>query len=102
MATKAKKLPYCIIRCRDAGVHAGELISRKGREVKLRNSRRLWRWWSRFSLSELALEGPRKDKISECRFAASIPSIELLEVCEVIPCSRSAEKSIKAVPDAIK
>jgi hypothetical protein len=100
MPTK-KKNPYVIVRCRDAGVHAGEMVSRKGREVRIKNSRRLWRWWSRFSLSELAMEGPSRP--GECKFATAIPhEIELLEACEILPCTKRGEDGIKAVPDAIK
>ena len=35
---------YVIVRCRDAGVHAGELISYSGRTCELRQARRLWYW----------------------------------------------------------
>lgn len=43
-----------ILRCRNAGVHAGYLKSRENGIVLLENSRRLWHWWSKFSLSGLA------------------------------------------------
>ena len=33
---------YVLIRCRDAGVHAGILVDWEGREVQLKESRRLW------------------------------------------------------------
>lgn len=35
---------YVIVRCRDAGVHAGVLESHQGRECVLTDSRRLWYW----------------------------------------------------------
>jgi hypothetical protein len=96
------KKRYVIVRCRDAGVHAGEFISRKGREVKLVNARRLWRWWSRFSLTELAKEGPLVEKLAENKYSTPSGVIELLDACEVIDCTPEAAKSIKGVPDAIK
>ena len=37
-----KKLPYKIVRTYSAGVFAGEVESRKGQEVVMRNARRLW------------------------------------------------------------
>lgn len=37
-------LDYVIIRTYSAGVHAGYLESRNGKEVTLKNSRRLWYW----------------------------------------------------------
>ena len=100
--TKAKKatkpLPFAIIRCRNAGVHAGEVVSRKGGVLKLKNSRRLWRWWSKATLSELSQEGPVK--VSENKYGCVIPEIDLTEsdVCEVIPCTSAAKAAILAVP----
>ena len=35
---------YVIVRCRDAGVHAGILVSHDGRACELKKARRLWRW----------------------------------------------------------
>ena len=92
---------YVIIRANSAGVHAGILEARKGDRVTIRDSRRLWRWWSRFSLSELANEGVRADKILECRFSApTSESVELRDWCEIRPCSKVSEKSIRGVANA--
>jgi hypothetical protein len=98
-AKKATKpLPFAIVRCRNAGVHAGEVASRKDGILKLKNSRRLWRWWSKATLSELSQEGPVK--ISENKYGCMIPEIDLTEsdVCEVIPCTATAKAAILAVP----
>ena len=35
---------YVIVRCKDAGVHAGYLVSHHDRQCVLRKSRRLWYW----------------------------------------------------------
>ena len=35
---------YVIVRTYSAGVFAGELVSRKGKEVVIKNARRLWYW----------------------------------------------------------
>lgn len=95
------KNKFCIIRCRNAGVHAGTVVSRKGGVLTLKNSRRLWRWWSKATLSELAIEGPLQSKISEQRYGCVLPELALTEsdVCEVIPCSSAAQKAIAAVPE---
>jgi hypothetical protein len=93
----SKKLPYVIIRCRDAGVHAGELVARKGREVVLANSRRLWYWTGAASLSELSVYGSRNP--GGCKFAACIGKIELLEACEVIYTQPAGEKMIREQPE---
>ena len=42
---------YIIIRTYSAGVHAGYLESRDGKEVTLKNSRRPWCWDGAASLS---------------------------------------------------
>jgi len=92
---------YVIVRCRNAGVHAGYLKSRKNGVVRLVNSRRLWRWWSKFTLSGLATCGVLESKISEVRFACTLPKIDLTEsdVCEVIYCTEEAMSSIQSIKD---
>jgi hypothetical protein len=92
----AEGLPYCIIRCRDAGVHAGWLKERVigKREVTLVNSRRLWRWWGK-TLSGLATEGTFAPE--KCKFADEIPEIILLDACEIIKCTEKAMESIRGV-----
>lgn len=87
---------YVIVRCRDAGVHAGILESRQGRECVLTDSRRLWYWkpakgkW----LSAVANHGLHEDsKISE-----PVKRIALTEDCELIECSAIAERSIREIP----
>ena len=92
---------YVIVRCRNAGVHAGHLEGRDENVLRLTNNRRLWRWWSKFTLSELAMTGILKGKESECKFACTLPKLELTasDVCEVIPCTEEAMKSILAIAD---
>ena len=92
---------YVIVRCHNAGVHAGYLVSRKNGVVKLADSRRLWRWWSKFTLSGLAMDGVLKGKESECRFACTLPILDLpdSDVCEVIYCSDAARLSIQGIKE---
>jgi hypothetical protein len=92
---------YVIVRCKNAGVHAGHLKEKNGDFVELENSRRLWRWWSKFTLSGLAMSGILKGKESECRFACELPKLTLItsDVCEIIPCTQEAMKSLKALPE---
>ena len=92
-----KKLPYVIVRTYSAGVHAGILMSRKGKEVVLKNSRRLGYWDGAASLSELAVRGVSKP--GNCKFPAVVPEITLTEAIEIIPCSAEAQKIIAAVPE---
>jgi hypothetical protein len=92
---------YVIVRCRNAGVHAGYLHTRGDGVVCLSNSRRLWRWWSKFTLSGLAMCGVLKGKEDECKFACVLPKLDLTEsdVCEVIYCSKEARISIQSIPE---
>ena len=88
---------YCIIRTYSAGVHAGYVKERDGKEVTLINARRLWRWAGAFTLSEMAMYGVSKP--GECKFATTVPEIILTEAIEIIPCTDIAQKIIQGVSD---
>ena len=86
---------YVIVRCRDAGVHAGVLAWRKGRECELTDARRLWYWkpanGSKF-LSGVAVHGlDASSKVGEPI------NVILTENCEIIRCSSAAASSIKGI-----
>jgi hypothetical protein len=95
MAKKANQ--YVIVRTYSAGVHAGTIISRKCKEVVLKNARRLWYWDGAASLSELAVRGVSMP--GNCKFPAIVPEIILTEAIEIIPCSAAAQKSIEEVAE---
>lgn len=86
------KKPYVIVRTYSAGVFAGYLESRKGQEVKLSDARRLWYWSGAASLSELSVNGVKNP--GACKFPCAVPSIELMQVIEILPISDTAKKSI--------
>jgi len=86
---------YCIIRARDAGVHAGTVRGVDGRSVLLEKARRIWRWKGAFTLSELSLTGPAEGS----RIAAEVATIEILDACEIILCSEEARIRIKETPN---
>lgn len=88
---------YYIVRCNRAGVFAGEIESRQGQEVVLRNCRRLWYWDSACSLSELAEKGTKEP--DKCKFTVTVDRLEVLEAIEIIECTEKAEKSIKGVKE---
>lgn len=90
------KTKYVIVRTYSAGVFAGELESRKGQEVVMRNARRLWKWAGAASLSQLAMEGVSKPK--ECMFPCAVDRVELLQAIEILDVSTVARKSIEGVP----
>jgi len=88
-------LPYVIVRTYSAGVFAGYLKSRKGKEALLLNARRIWKWSGAASLSQLSVDGTSKP--SECKFPCEVAQIELTEVIEVLPVTEKAFNSIKGV-----
>jgi len=92
---KKENLRYVIVRTYSAGVFAGNLESRNGREVVLRSARRIWYWDGAATLSQLAMEGTSKPE--NCKFPCEVNRIELLEVIEIIDCSLKGEESIKSV-----
>lgn len=99
MATKktGKKLPYVIVRCYGAGVHAGELVRIDGDHVELRHSRRIWKWSGAASLSELAVYGAKN--VSECRFAVVVDRALLLSAKEILYCQAAGETMIRSCPE---
>lgn len=90
-------MEYCIIRTYSAGVHAGYVESIDGKNVVLRNSRRLWKWAGAFTLSELSKNGTTMP--NECKFATTIDKITLTEAIEIINCTETARQSIEGVGD---
>lgn len=96
MAKTKTKIRYVIVRTYSAGVFAGELVSRKGRETVLKNARRIWRWAGAASLSQLAMEGTKNP--AECKFPCAVDRVELLETVEILDVTPKARKSIEEVP----
>lgn len=90
-------MKYVIVRTYSAGVFAGFLKSRDGREVVLLDARRLWSWEGAASLSELAMKGTSNP--DECKFPCTVDRVELLEVIEILDCSEKAKKSIDGVKE---
>lgn len=86
-----------IIRTYSAGVHFGELIEKAGKEVILKDSRRLWYWKTAnrgISLSEVANEGVDSgSKICEA------VDLQWLDAIEIIPCTKKAIKNIESQPN---
>lgn len=96
LTNKGKYMKYVIVRTFSAGVFAGYLESRNGKEVVLLNARRLWKWSGAASLSQLAMEGTKNP--DECKFPCEVIRVELLEAIEILDVTEKAKKSIKDVP----
>jgi hypothetical protein len=87
---------HIICRTYSAGVFAGVLKSREGKEVVLTDARRIWYWDGAASLSQLALDGTSKPQ--NCKFPAPVAEVLLTEAIEIIPTTEKAQASIAAVP----
>jgi len=88
-------MEYKIVRTDSAGVFAGYVESRKGKEAVLRNVRRLWYWEGAATLSQLATDGVSKPDL--CKFPCEVNKIELTGVIEVLDCTAKAKQSIDSV-----
>lgn len=88
--------PYVIARTYSAGVFAGTLEARDGKEVVLINVRRLWYWDGAASLSQLAQSGTSKPE--NCKFPEAVSQIILTEVIEILSVTELARQIIEEVP----
>jgi hypothetical protein len=86
---------YVIVRTYSAGVFAGTLAARDGKEVTLTNACRLWRWAGAASLSQLAQSGTSKP--DECKFPEPVNRVDLTEAIEILSVTDKAKKSIEGV-----
>ena len=86
-----------IIRGDCSGVFYGEIEKRDGREITIKNCRRLWFWSGAASLSQLAAEGVKHP--GDCKFTVTVKELTVLDVIEIIPCTRAACASIEGVQE---
>ena len=89
---KMDGLEYVVIRTYSAGVHAGYLKEKNGKEVTLVNSRRIWKWKGANELCGLAMHGikfPEESKISPVQ-----SKIVLTQAIEILSTTKEAQKTI--------
>lgn len=87
---------YVIVRCRDAGVHAGVLESHNGRECVLSNARRLWYW--KPANGAAFLSGVAQYGLdTSSKTGVAVERIHLTENCEIIMCSSQASTNIEGM-----
>lgn len=85
-----------IVRCKDAGVHVGTLVSKEGDCVVLRDANRMFYFKSAtprkamFSLSEVAMQGLCR---KQSKIGALLPTITLRDWCEIIPVAEGLDLS---------
>lgn len=87
---------HVIARTYSAGVFAGTVESRDGKEIVLTDARRLWYWDGAASLSQLAVSGTSKP--GNCKFPVSVPRLTLTECIEILDTTPEARASIESVP----
>lgn len=87
---------YVICRTYSAGVFAGTLARRDGKEATLTGARRIWYWEGAASLSELAQRGTSAP--ARCKFPAPVDEVLLTEAVELLSVTPAAQKSIEEVP----
>jgi len=87
----------CIIRTYSAGVWFGEISEKCGKEVIVKNARRLWYWKAKesISLSAVALYGLNLGESKVCQAVDN----QWLEAIELIPCTEKAIKNIEGAKD---
>jgi len=86
-----------IVRGDRSGVFFGTLDEAEGHQVRLTNCRRIWHWEGAASISQLAVDGTSKPDM--CKFTVYVPSIEISDGIEMIPCSEKAIESIENVSE---
>jgi len=93
---KETTMKYVIVRTYSAGVFAGTLVKRAGKEVTLKDARRIWYWEGAASLSQLAVDGTSAPL--KCKFPVAVKNVVLTEAIEIIDTTQKAQKSIDSVP----
>ncbi|MBP6112929.1 MAG: hypothetical protein KA482_11205 [Sphingobium sp.] len=88
---KVSQSSRSIVRCRNAGVHVGTVVSRDANILVLENANRIWRWRGANTLSEVAMRGVNLGEYT--RISCAVPRVELTstDVCEVIPVAEGVE-----------
>lgn len=89
-----------IIRGDRSGVFFGEIKKREGREITLKNARRIWYWDGAASISQLAQMGTVRPE--NCKFCVTVDEIVVLDAIEIDKCTEEAIKSIEGVPAWIR
>ena len=86
-----KKQSYVVVRTYSAGVHVGYLVARDGKDVTLRDARRIWSWVGARTLSEVATAGITAGP----RVSVAVPSITLTEATEIIETTEAGAESLR-------
>jgi hypothetical protein len=91
-------MPYVLIRTYSAGVHAGYMKHREGKEVSLIKGRRIWKWKGAAACSQLAKEGIREENYNNSKI--ELPSNYVItEAIEIHEMNIDSSLTIKNAPE---
>lgn len=91
-------MPYVLVRTYSAGVHAGYMNNREGKEVSLIEGRRIWKWKGASACSQLAKEGIREENYSNSKI--ELPSNYVLtEAIEIHEMNNDSSITIINAPE---
>lgn len=89
----------CIVRCNSAGVFFGEVVAvgdtASGKDVTLRNVRKVWHWDGAAAVEQLAVDGCNANS----RLTVVVPEMVVANAVQVIPCTDKAIKAMEALPE---
>ena len=95
MEQKQEAVKVWMVRTYSAGVFYGEITHREGKEVTMKNARRVWYWVGAASLSQLAQSGTSNP--SGCKFPEPVDEVILTEAIELIPVTDKALETLNKV-----
>lgn len=95
LSRKRMNMEKYIVRGDRSGVFFGEILKREGREVTMKNVRRLWYWDGAASISQLAKSGTVAPE--NCKFTVSVDTVIILDAIEIDECTEAAIASIEGV-----
>lgn len=84
-----------IVRADRAGVFYGTLSAQEGNEVQMTNVKKLHYWEGAAAVEQLALDGTNRP--SGCRFTVYVEELTIMQVIQIIPCSKKAIQNIESV-----
>lgn len=88
---------YVVVRGDRSGVFCGIIVSEEGQTVELIDCRHIWYWRGAANTAALARDGVSRP--AECKFLPPVGRLRVLDAIEVIDCTESAEKSLRAVSE---
>lgn len=84
-----------IVRADRAGVFYGTLSAKEGDEVQMNNVRKLHYWDGAAAIEQLAVDGTNKP--SACRFTVYVEELTIMQVIQIIPCTKKSITNIESV-----